>query len=61
MKEKYLGVFICERIFFFLRETQKNTNYMNFPGGPVVKNQPANAEDMGLIPGLGRLHMSWGN
>ena len=28
-----------------------------FPGGSVVKKQPANAghiEDMGLIPGLGR-------
>ena len=25
-----------------------------FPGDSVVKNPPANAEDMGLIPGLGR-------
>ena len=25
-----------------------------FPGGSVVKNQPANAGDMGLIPELGR-------
>ena len=25
-----------------------------FPGGSVVKNLPANARDMGLIPGLGR-------
>ena len=25
-----------------------------FPGGSVVKNPPANAEDMGLIPGSGR-------
>ena len=24
----------------------------DFPGGPVVKNPPANAGDMGLIPGL---------
>ena len=24
------------------------------PGGSVVKNPPANARDMGLIPGLGR-------
>ena len=28
-----------------------------FPGGAVVKNPPANAEDTGLIPGLGRSHM----
>ena len=25
-----------------------------FPGGSVVKTLPANAEDVGLIPGLGR-------
>ena len=30
-----------------------------FPGGAVVKNPPANAEDMGSIPGLGRSHMPW--
>ena len=29
----------------------------DFPGGPVVKNPPANAGDMGLIPGLGRSHV----
>ena len=27
---------------------------MDFPFGSVVKNLPANAGDMGLIPGLGR-------
>ena len=27
---------------------------MGFPGGSVVKNLPANAEDVGSIPGLGR-------
>ena len=31
------------------------------PCGPVVKNLPANAGDMGLTPGLGRSHMPWGN
>ena len=25
----------------------------DFPGGPVVKNPPCNAEDGGLIPGWG--------
>ena len=29
----------------------------DFPGGPVVKNLPANAGYKGLIPGLGRFHM----
>ena len=33
----------------------------DFPGGPVVKNPPANASDTGLISGLGRVHMPWGN
>ena len=27
---------------------------MGFPGGSEVKNPPANARDMGLIPELGR-------
>ena len=27
---------------------------MGFPGGSAVKNPPANAGDVGLIPGLGR-------
>ena len=27
---------------------------MGFPGGSVVKNSPANAGDMGSIPGSGR-------
>ena len=33
---------------------------VDFPGGPVVKNLPANAGDMGSIPGLGRFHMPRG-
>ena len=28
--------------------------YMGFPGGSAVKNPPANAGAMGLIPGSGR-------
>ena len=27
--------------------------YRDFPGGPVVKNPPSNAGDVGLIPGGG--------
>ena len=33
----------------------------DFPGGAVVKNPPANAGDMGSIPGPGRSHMPQGN
>ena len=27
-------------------------HYRGFPGGSVVKNPPANAEDVGSVPGL---------
>ena len=33
----------------------------NFPGGPVVKNLSASAEDMGSIASAGRFHMLWSN
>ena len=32
-----------------------------FPGGPMVKNLPANAGDTGSIPDLGRFHVPQGN
>ena len=31
--------------------------FLDFPAGPVVKSSPANAGDVGLIPGLGGFHM----
>ena len=34
---------------------------VGFTGGSVVKNLPASAGDMGLIPGPGRCHMLWSN
>ena len=34
---------------------------MDFPGGAVVKNPPANTGDTGLNPGRGRSHMLWNN
>ena len=35
--------------------------FVDFPGGPVIKNLPDNAGDMGSIPGLGRFHMPQSN
>ena len=35
-------------------EIYKVTYLYAFPGGAVVKNPPANAGDVGLIPGLGK-------
>ena len=38
-----------------------NENLRDFPGGPVVGDPPANAGDMGFIPGPGGSHMLQGN
>ena len=37
------------------------TYNMDFPGGPMVRNLPANAGETDLIPDLERVHMPWGN
>ena len=34
---------------------------MDFPGGAVDRNLPANAGDTGLIPDPGRSHVPWNN
>ena len=36
---------------------QKYSWCRGFPGGSVIKNPPAKAEDMGSIPDSGRSHM----
>ena len=38
-------------------EPEAKASQEPFPDGPVVKNPPANAENTGSIPGLGRFHM----
>ena len=47
------------------RESYLNGQIKNWkedvPGGSVAKSLPANVEDAGLIPGLRRSHMLWGN
>ena len=35
--------------------------FRSFPGGPVVKNLPHNAGNVGLIPGQGRSQMPQDN
>ena len=37
-----------------LRDLKLKIYSLGFPGGSVVKNPPANAGDVGSIPGLGR-------
>ena len=44
-------IFIFARFYFFCGKIDKT---QDFPGGLAVKNLPANAGDLGLIPGSGR-------
>ena len=52
-------------IIFFMKRINnsffKTLLVRGLPGSPVVKNLPASAEDMGLIPGPGRFHRLWSN
>ena len=47
---KMMMMFMLSPVFPFCFSLLKVT-LQNFPGGPVVKNLPANAGDMGAIPG----------
>ena len=44
-----------------LKALSLRTDPLGFPGGLVVKNLPASAEDTCSIPGLGRSHTPCGN
>ena len=44
-------------VLYFNRKFTFKKWLWDFPGGAVVKNPPANARDMGSIPGPGRCHM----
>ena len=39
---------------------QRKKNVRNFPGGPVIRNLPANSGDTGSIPDPGRFHVPQG-
>ena len=41
-------------LFFFLKKILLEYSFVGLLGGLVVKNLPAIAGDVGLIPGLGR-------
>ena len=55
--DKEDGVYTYNGILLSYKKEQNR----DFPGGAVAKNLPANAGDMGSIPGLGRSHMSRSN
>ena len=46
---------------FFTSNAIKIIPLLDFPGGTVVKNPPANAGDTRLSPGPGRSHMLQSN
>ena len=50
---------VCE--LYLNKAVFKKEEYEDFSGGPVVKNPPANAGDMGSVPDLGRSFMLWSN
>ena len=43
----------AERVFVYIIKNLKMTHSGDFPSGPVVKNPPSNARDVGSIPGRG--------
>ena len=57
----YLPSFHNEHVFFYQKKKKKNSYLkiamLDFPGGPVDKNPPANAGDLGLKSDPGRSHM----
>jgi len=44
-----------------LSSVSKREKRRDFPGGPVVKDLPANIRDLGSSPGPGISHMLWGS
>ena len=44
-----------------IKKLNQESTDVDFPGGAVIKNPPANAGDMGSIPGPGRSHMPQSN
>ena len=58
-------VFPIREVTFFNKDSQDNQkdplqDYgIDFPGGPVLKNMPANAGDTGSVFGPGRFHLPW--
>ena len=53
----YLGYPRCATNFKYMFFKRRGPG---LPGGPMIKNPPANAEDTDSTPGLGRSHMTGG-
>ena len=54
-------LFLTNRTFLDVTKIyNQRESVLDFPGGPGFKNLPANAGNMGSIPGPGRFHIPWG-
>lgn len=51
----------AEGLKLITRSLRTKLKWRGFPGGPAVKNSPANAKDRGSVRGLGQLHVPQGN
>ena len=60
LNHEQAGLILRIHHWFNIKKKKKSVG-MDFPDDPVVGNPPANAGDMGSIPGLGRFHMPLGN
>ena len=58
----YIHIFF-KKLFSRNRAKGNYIQYLavGFPGGSVVKNLPANADDVDSIPDLGGSHVKWSN
>ena len=55
----YRGIWFLH--FYCLPHLVLRGNELDFHGGPAVKNLPASPRAMDSIPGLGGVHVPWGN
>ena len=51
-EEEYSGTYVF--VVLLVLSAEDHPGPGGFPGGSVIKNPPANAGDVGLIPGPGR-------
>ena len=58
-KHYYRNHFQWDKFWLFLHLLENGS--AGFPGGPVVKEPPANPRDTGSVPAPGRSHMPSGN
>ena len=58
--DRFMFTEMKKQVKFQVNIVTKKKKFLDFPGGTVDKNLPANAGKMGLIPGLGRFHIRRG-